>query len=149
MRNEAQDVSQNLGSGSQKKSSLMFISQDIVSPLLLGSIRTIGSLIVLGIPIICSISFLAPLRSFAANILPDMAPLSSLVPPRPPNPAQRAAAKSYRSKVWIQIILVVLGLAEAAIWMSVLGSEVITSARAERTRDILLALGMVFVWVRS
>ena len=121
--------------------------QDMVSPSLLASLRTFGALAVLAFPLIYALPFLSPLRNLVNNLFPDQAPLSSLVPPRPPSREEIVKAKRAKSKLWLQIVLVGFGLAEAAVWMGITGSEIVTAPRGEKSRDILLAVGMVFVWV--
>ncbi|ORX41111.1 hypothetical protein BD324DRAFT_613230 [Kockovaella imperatae] len=119
---------------------------DLASPDVLSFLRSIGSLTLIVIPAVYYLSFLRPIRNFANNLLPDIASLESLIPPRPASRDELRKARRYKSKVWLQTVLVVLGLAEVAVWTGITGSKIMTTRGREAVRDILLSVGMVFVW---
>ena len=121
--------------------------QDALTPSLLAYTRTISSLVIILIPIVFSLHLLRPVRHLLGSLIPDIVQLDSLHPPSPPTAAQKRYAAHHGLRLWRQLVLVSLGIVEAAVWMAVVGVQITALKQSSTVRDILLASGMVFVWV--
>jgi len=83
-----------------------------------------------------------------SRAISDLVPLSSLIPAHPATIEQKRFARLHGLQFWQQLVFVLLGLVEAAVWMAVVGLHIVTpSDKTSRLREILLASGMVIVWV--
>lgn len=124
--------------------------QSPISTVLLAYIRTIAPLSVLLLPILFSLPLLRSLRHLLARAVSDLAPLSSLVPAHPATAEEKRFARRHGLQFWQQLVFVVIGFGEAAVWMAVVGLHILDpSDKRSRLRDILLASGMVIVWVSA
>ena len=118
-----------------------------MSPVLLAYVRTVGPLSILLIRVVFSMDLLKPLRNLIRNLFSDLVPIDSLLPAQPPSRAQVAEAKRNGLALWRQFSLAGLGMVESAVWMTVVGFHIAETGSGLPVRDILLALGMVVVWV--
>ena len=123
--------------------------QGPVSLTLLAWIRTIGSLTILGLPLLISSPIFKPIRRIISPYFEDFITLRSTVDPEPASASQKKQSQGYQLEVWRQIVLAGLAVIELAAWMAVVGSEILEAKNhQDGVMTVVLAAGMVLVWVR-
>lgn len=99
-------------------------------------------------PGVVALPVFAPVRRVTRSVVSDLVPLRTQVPPEPPTRAELDEARSRSIQVWRQMILALLAMVELGVWTGVTGSEFLRALSGEvRATDVLLAAGMVLVWV--
>lgn len=115
---------------------------------MLNSIQVLGSLTVILVPLIFSITPFSYLTKRILSSFSDLVPYRSLVPGTPATKKQELQAKRYQLAAWGQIVLVAVGLSGTAIWCAVTGMDLMRAIWHEKSViEVLLSAGLVVVWV--
>ncbi|KAK8850432.1 hypothetical protein IAR55_004350 [Kwoniella newhampshirensis] len=120
-----------------------------ISPELVASIRTISSLVILLVPLFFWLPIFKSLRNAVSSFVSDFVTLRSQVPPGPPTDAEKEEAIRRRPRVWRQLVLAGISAVEAGAWAAITGRSLLRTVHheGENVTDVLLAAGMVVVWL--